>query len=152
MTKQEAIEFLSNTKVYVDGKSKEIQEKLFELGWKWIEPWSGEVVDITKPFLFISNDKQITYSTNMTHFTKSALREIKADDILNIKIIIDYILKPFDKVLVRDWDTEHWKIELFEKYDETEKDYPYVCLNFRYRQCIPFEGNEHLLWTTNKPE
>ena len=35
MTKEEAKEMLTNTKVYVNGKSKEIQEKLFEIGFKW---------------------------------------------------------------------------------------------------------------------
>ncbi len=151
MTRQEAIEFLSNTKVYVDGKSKEIQEKLFELGWKWSEPWSGEVIDITKPFLFIYDNKLLTYSTNMTHFIQSPLKEIKVDDILNIKIIIDYILKPFDKVLVRDDDEFQWKIQLFGRYNPN-KNKPYSCLSYDYKQCIPFEGNEHLLGTTNNPE
>ena len=35
MTREEAISFLDNTKVYVQGKSKEIQEKLFSLGFQW---------------------------------------------------------------------------------------------------------------------
>lgn len=37
MKKEEAIAKLSNTKVYVDGKSKEIQEKLFEIGFEWAD-------------------------------------------------------------------------------------------------------------------
>ena len=35
MTRKEAVEFLANTKVYVNGKSKEIQKKLFSLGHEW---------------------------------------------------------------------------------------------------------------------
>ena len=35
MTREEAISFLDNTKVYVQGKSKEIQEKMFSLGFQW---------------------------------------------------------------------------------------------------------------------
>jgi hypothetical protein len=29
---------------------------------------------------------------------------------------------------------------------------PYVCVGGRYEYCIPYEGNEHLLGTTNDPE
>ena len=58
-------------------------------------------------------------------------------------------LKPFDKVLVRDTDDQEWKIELFSHYDETWK---YICLGSYFKQCIPYEGNEHLLGTTNNPE
>ena len=36
MTKEEAKKMLTNTKVYVNGKTKEIQEKLFEIGFSWI--------------------------------------------------------------------------------------------------------------------
>lgn len=32
-------EDLINTKVYVDGRSAEIQEKLFRLGFSWFEKW-----------------------------------------------------------------------------------------------------------------
>lgn len=58
-------------------------------------------------------------------------------------------LKPFDKVLVRDFDSETWEINLFSFIDED--DY-YNCLRSYWKQCIPYKGNEHLLGTTNKPE
>ena len=59
-------------------------------------------------------------------------------------------LKPFDKVLVRDDINEKWIPSIFGCYeDEVDKDFPYVCLNGRYRYCIPYEGNEHLLNTPN---
>ncbi len=57
--------------------------------------------------------------------------------------------KPFDKVLVRDCDTETWGCNLFGYID---KDGDYMCVNGPWSQCIPYEGNEHLLGTTNKPE
>lgn len=57
--------------------------------------------------------------------------------------------KPFDKVLVRDGDGYVWQCNFFSSMDED--DY-YVCVSARWEQCIPFEGNEHLLGTTNKPE
>lgn len=57
-------------------------------------------------------------------------------------------LKPFDKVLVRYCDNA-WQIQFFEKYDKRLA-CPFVCMSNNYKQCIPYEGNEHLLDTTNK--
>ena len=57
--------------------------------------------------------------------------------------------KPFDKVLVRDLDEHEWECSLFSHIDE--EDY-YVCVGSWWLQCIPYEGNEHLLGTTNNPE
>ena len=57
--------------------------------------------------------------------------------------------KSFDKVLVKDMPNHNWSIDLFSHYDEKNKDYPYVCLTSRYRYCIPYEGNEHLIGKTN---
>ena len=85
MTREEAIKFLSNTKVYVNGKSKEIQEKLFSLGFQW--KFDGKKVrHEEKPFLFFGEDMELYYSSDMEHFTKKASREITANDILNIVI------------------------------------------------------------------
>lgn len=57
-------------------------------------------------------------------------------------------LKPFDKVLVRDSDNEKWELNLFSHIDVDD----YYCLRSYWKQCIPYEGNEHLLGTTNNPE
>lgn len=59
-------------------------------------------------------------------------------------------LKPFDKVLVRDSDGALWRCDFFDSIDE--KDGTYNCIGSYRNQCIPYEGNEHLLGTTNKPE
>lgn len=56
-------------------------------------------------------------------------------------------LKPFDKVLVRNCDIEKWKCNMFSHIDGY-----YVCFSSYWHQCIPYEGNEHLLGTINKPE
>ena len=57
--------------------------------------------------------------------------------------------KPFDKVLVRDKEEDLWDINFFSHYKENEKYFPYACINTRYRFCIPYECNEHLLGTTD---
>ena len=65
--------------------------------------------------------------------------------------------KPFDKVLVRNTDTEEWFPGFFEKFDSTWN-YPYHIMNrrsmtdFAFKQCIPYEENEHLLGTTKDVE
>ncbi len=57
--------------------------------------------------------------------------------------------KPFDKVLVRDNDDGVWLCDLFRRVDE---DNNYDCVGSFWEQCIPYEGNEHLLGTTKKTE
>lgn len=56
--------------------------------------------------------------------------------------------KPFDKVLVRDFEDCSWKVGLFSHYKKGDKN-PYVCVGSLYKQCIPYEGNENLLGTTD---
>jgi hypothetical protein len=61
-------------------------------------------------------------------------------------------LKPFDKVLVRSDNKHVWSIQFFERLNNRLKD-SFVCMGgWRFRQCIPFEGNEHLLNTINEPD
>lgn len=58
-------------------------------------------------------------------------------------------LKPFDKVLVRCLTSSLWRCAFYSHYVKDEM-YPYkVCPNIEYKQCIPYEGNEHLRGTAN---
>lgn len=57
--------------------------------------------------------------------------------------------KPFDKVLVRCNEDSVWRCEFFSHYNTFNKRYPYVCLSGVYKYCIHYEGNQHLLATTN---
>lgn len=59
----------------------------------------------------------------------------------------EHEFKPFDKVLVRDCDSAIWNIEFFSHIDNCVKTFKYVCLTNSWEQCIPYEGNEHLLNT-----
>lgn len=54
----------------------------------------------------------------------------------------------FEKVLVRDTDEEKWRYEILSHIAVGGE---YQTLGFAWKQCIPFEGNEHLLDTKNKP-
>ena len=57
-------------------------------------------------------------------------------------------LKPFDKVLTK-FGNGKWEINFFQKYRESHR-YPFECLNNnRFDRCVPYNGNEHLLDTTD---
>jgi hypothetical protein len=61
-------------------------------------------------------------------------------------------LKPFDKVLVRNADTREWIPDFFIK-ERRNSVFRFGCIvTGAWKQCIPYEGNEHLLGTTNNPE
>ena len=59
--------------------------------------------------------------------------------------------KTFDKVLGRNEKDDVWEADLFSRYRE-ESQYPFRCIGFSRKYCIPYEGNEHLLGTRNNPE
>ena len=86
MTKEEIRNFLDNTKVYVNGKSKEIQEKLFSFGYKWFDFNPTKVCFENKPFLFIQDNGEIKYSSEMLTFKEHKYREITAEEILALEI------------------------------------------------------------------
>lgn len=58
--------------------------------------------------------------------------------------------KPYDKVLVRDDVKDFWKTDIYLSYVE-KGCYHYRCTTGHYRLCIPYEGNEYLLGTTDSP-
>lgn len=68
--------------------------------------------------------------------------------IVDLKPKVDE-LKPFDKVLVRDSESDKWRANLFGYID---KDKYYHCVYANWVYCIPYEGNEHLLGTTKDVE
>lgn len=63
---------------------------------------------------------------------------------------MEYKFKPFQKVLVRDYEGEIWKCSLY-SHKENIIDNQHFCIIGQWRFCIPYEGNEHLLGTTDSP-
>ena len=86
MTQKEIKQFLDNTKVYVNGKSKEIQEKLFSFGYGWTYGKYTEVRSEDDPFLLIYDDGYISNANDMCYFTEHENREISADEILSLEV------------------------------------------------------------------
>ena len=52
-------------------------------------------------------------------------------------------LKPFDEVLVRNTNNGRWRGQFYMSYNKNEE-YPFECVYNCWKQCIPYEGNEHL--------
>lgn len=67
--------------------------------------------------------------------------------IVDFKPVVE--LKPFDKVLVRNYNTRKWEADLFGFKNDMAL---YHCVGGSWNQCIPYEGNEHLLGTTKDVE
>ena len=57
-------------------------------------------------------------------------------------------LQPFEKVLVRNDNSCVWKCNWYSHYSQYP--YHYICVDTGYKQCIPYEGNEHLRGKTSE--
>ena len=56
--------------------------------------------------------------------------------------------KPFCKVLVRAGQHTQWRANIFSHIDGES----YVCVDGKWKYCIPYKGNENLLGTSNDPD
>lgn len=96
---KEVKKLLDNTKVYVNGKSEEIQKKLFSLGYYWasacIKDDNVKIRFIDSPFIYII-DNQLYHGCNMENFKMSLNKEITVEDILSIILEPEY--RPFKNV------------------------------------------------------
>ena len=90
MTKAEAFEYLKGKKMYVAGKSGEIQEVLFKAGFSWDKSSASQKIESTDaPFLYMGNEGSLMYGNSMEFFIRDTNEEISADDILSIEIVDD---------------------------------------------------------------
>jgi hypothetical protein len=174
VTKYLCCDFFIDTHVPLFGKSvrKEIRfateeekEKLFRAikanGYKW-NAETKTLEKLAKPTFKVGN--KIRSKINQSEYIIIDIREdvyiIKSSDKFSYHIPfaneINYelvpnkfdinTLKPFNKVLVRDSNTQKWIISFFSHYDNNQGKYKYFCINkTMFAQCIPYENNEHLL-------
>lgn len=59
--------------------------------------------------------------------------------------------KPFDKVLVRDGENKNWRCDFY-SYKDNAGIVHCTGKGGWWQYCIPYEGNEHLVGTTDMPE
>lgn len=78
---------------------------------------------------------------------KGKLWDVGKKQIVDLKPKVE--LKPFDKVLIRDFKDQAWQVSLFGYKDANNY---YCCNGCCWNQCIPYIGNESLLGTTKDVE
>lgn len=123
--------------------SEAVQKKAFELGYEWIA--TG------KNIMKYPGDLGIIFSAGgeMSRLLSTSENPaITADAFLALESAWPEF-KPFDKVLVRDAEKKAWCADI---YSHLSKDEPgiHICVGGAWPQVIPYEGNEHILGTTNK--
>lgn len=154
--------FLKDSSRYA---TEEEKQKLFDAikanGYKWNEE-TKTLEKLVEPKFKVGNKVRVKKGVSEpriiedicdTFYTLVPIGKIDFTDQDNWELVPNKFdittLKPFDKVLVRDHNAQEWVASLFSNYNEPKK-YKYICVNGSgYAQCIPYEGNEHLLGTTN---
>lgn len=93
--------------------------------------------------------KNQEYSLNYTKYGYRYNSTIRTLDDLILEVPDNgHQFKPFDKVLVRDTKKQVWLPRLFDSHVEQAGFWTQDGKS--WKMCIPYEGNEHLLGTTNK--
>lgn len=118
--------------------------------WELINEPNFKVGDkIKKKGLDIANPIEITEVTpKMYTFRDGSFQYVEIIDkdyvLVSSKFNIS-ILKPFDKVLMRSSNAREWVATFYSHYSNNKFYGCGMCCD----QCIPYEGNEHLLGTTD---
>ena len=107
------------------------------------EPFREDVGDIELRLATDSEKKQLFSALEK----KGKRWDSDKKSIVDLKPKVE--LKPFDKVLVRDSESQAWQVSLFSYKDS---DSYYCCNGCSWNQCIPYIGNESLLGTTKDVE
>ena len=63
---------------------------------------------------------------------------------------MEHQFKPWQPVIVRDENIHKWYANFFSHYDE-KRQTKFCCVIGCWKQCLPGEGNEHLIGTTDSP-
>lgn len=154
MTLAEAQEFVNNKKImcFSEEETKNVQTKLFELGFRWRINGRNMLSILSKNLLIGVNDN-ILKLLSFNEWVESTKPHLPNDELLAIQIKeekpkFDHkTLKPFDKVLVRCSDNTKWGVDFF-SYKDEESHSTFRCIGYWYSQCIPYnEETKHLVST-----
>ena len=151
-----------------EGKVREvvneaIQEKAFELGCWWYGVHEKRAIYTNASFIFTHKDGSLSMrkDSDISWFNSHSNTLISAADFLALtpedvqdkpKEPKEPEFKPFQKVLVRDYDSNVWTAHLYSHRDDNLTYIHRTVGDVGYHQCIPYEGNEHLLGTTEGVE
>lgn len=145
MTKQEAFDFLLGKKVLCLNQSETIlvQKKLFEIGYMWSLEEQKPIIDY---FAIFMKKAGLTMTSDINYWIEDECEKIEVSEILSIEIVKPKFnpkyLKPFDKVLVRDYKDDFWRARFYDYYEDEE----YVTTDgCGWRYCVPFNAEtKHL--------
>lgn len=98
MTRAEAFEYLKHKKVAVTRDTITLQNKLFNIGYKWCD---GSIMAMPMIDFLLIDDETFQFTDSLSHFRNCGYTEISSDDILSIEIIEEkYELEfNYDKVV-----------------------------------------------------
>ena len=132
--------------------SEAIQRHAFELGYPGWRRGGKNVRETRAPYLFIETRRMyMTEDDSRNEFMNDNDILISAADFLALtpEDVKDAQkepeFKPFDRVLVRDFDDGAWIPHFYSHHDEVFTFRHRTIGGVGYQQCIPYEGNEHLL-------
>lgn len=83
MTKAEAFEYLKDKKIRCCGKGRELQEKLFSLGFDWRDG-SHKVYMIENVIIV---NRALTYTIHYDAFVNATQEELAVEDVLAIELV-----------------------------------------------------------------
>lgn len=112
----------------------------YEAGWD--NCWVNDDIDRNKTYLLCNISERGVYldcgKYGLRVFPYFVLEKVEKPE---------HEFKSFDKVLVREGKNDLWKPDIFFFWSNY-----FCCTRGNWSYCIPYEGNEHLVGTTNEPE
>ena len=116
---------------------------------------TNQILDISGKYIIRKDEiteLRLATEEEKKQFFSALAKKVKAWDsekkaIVDLKPKVE--LKPFDKVLVRDFEDQAWQVSLLSYKDS---DSYYCCNGCAWNQCIPYIGNESLLGTSKDVE
>lgn len=123
------------------------------------DPENQEIYGLSSDRNYLCAEDEVKTSRLATEQEKAEVLKALAEkgltwDAKNLKVVKKaHEFKPYDRVLVRDTDSREWRCAIF-SHISLNKNYfgKYVTEISTWKQCIPFEGNEHLVGTTDSPD
>lgn len=155
MTKEEALAFVCNSKIFCvsNEEAESLQRKLFEFGCEWVNINQRKEV-LTDIWAFhIDTKGKMQHNFKRIKWWSEGEGEVKdVEEILNIEIeekpkFDPQSMQPFDKVLVRNSNTDIWRARFFDLYVNGLYE---TASGEKWEFCIPYnEDTKHLHYNAN---
>lgn len=129
--------------IYLNDLPYVFYEWMFELGKYELKP-----LDITKNSIAINNP----FIFNSVKEPISVCGVISVPLYIAVKVQEAPKFQPFQKVLVKDCEEGIFGVWHCDLFSHISKEGKYFTISGEWENCIPFEGNEHLIGTKDDPK